>query len=226
MRVFRTIIPIVILFLACLNAAGQTRVRFNPEYCTQDIRLEYGRLFALDGKGWDAPLVQGFYTRQFWRKASWRVGGEFALGVHEYTFRTGIPMGLVYSPGTVPLEERLAYAAGESVFDAVAASVQGAPAAIGAILMGNLLRALFRRTEFHIGITPGFFGQKYDYAGPTGGPFFLTADAGIVLSIPIWRFCLSASGTYHFSITNNLYYATGCFARNYLSVTGSLAYRF
>ena len=62
----------------------------------------------------------------------------------------------------------------------------------------NVLNIFLRRTEFFAGVTPGYMpGLEAKHR------FSLAADAGMTLSIPLWRFSLDITPAAHYLITDN-----------------------
>lgn len=212
-----------ILVCVLLPLAGQAQVksRFNPDFSTQDIRLEVGSLIAPNGGTGDAYLLKGFYTTQFWKQLACRLGGQLSVG--DLGGGIGFPCGVAFRPGVVSWEQSLISAAEMAIFDSVRLGYRGAPEAIGHNVFMRFLLSLFRRSEYHVGLTPAvFLDQDLDMDVPSKVHFLLTADTGIVLSIPIWRLCLNVSPTYHFALIN-----TGTDpARHLFSITGGVSYLF
>lgn len=214
---------ITLLLTAGFVARGQEQVqfRFNPEYSIQDIRLEVGSLKSINGGSGDAYLLRGYYTRQFWKQLAYRVGGQLSLG--DLGDGVGFPCSLAIRPGVVSWKQSIATATEITVYNSVWLELNGTPESFGRNVFWTFLLSLFRRTEYHVGLTPGVFTNLYpDRDVPSRTYFRLTADAGIVLSIPIWRLCLNVSPTYHFALIN-----TGTDpARHLFSITGGVSYLF
>ena len=213
---------IILLLAAGFVARGQEQVkfRFNPEYSMQDIRLEAGVFYAIK-EGTRNTVVRGYYTHQFWNQLAYRVGGQLLLG--DLGSGIGIPCGVALRPGVLSMKQSVAAAAEMAIFDSVWYGYHGAPEAIGHNVFMRFLMALFRRTEYHVGLTPTIFASQILEPGAhSRNSFLLTADAGFVLSIPIWRLCLNVSPTYHFALINT---ATDP-ARHLFSITGGVSYLF
>lgn len=170
---------------------------------TRNIRLEAG-LYGGTKIDDYAGILQLTYTKNFWGPLAWRTGvlatGE-GLGYQGYA---GVPLSLSYCPGTMSLQDRLTWAAEASIIDLIVDCITGNTDQIGADLFGNLLFVLFSRTEFFVGVTPGYWiGRKADFN--LGHPrFSLTADAGMVLSIPLGRLSFDITPTYHYSFGKNI----------------------
>ena len=65
-------------------------------------------------------------------------------------------------------------------------------------VVANVLNIFLRRTEFFAGVTPGYMpGLEPDHR------FSLAADAGMTLSIPLWRFSLDMTPAAHYLVTKN-----------------------
>lgn len=194
------------------------RVRFNPDYSFRDVRVGYGRLFMMEGGKWDASLVEGHYTAMFWQHLAYRVGAQFSPDLPGYGSLIGLPAALVYRPGTMSMQESLIYAAERSIYDAAWSGIYwGSLDGVGGSVLLNFLTALFRRTEYFVGLTPAYLG---------GNRFLLTLDAGLVLTIPIGRIGLNVSPTYHRTLTRSFFDDQGNPCRNLFSITGGISYLF
>jgi hypothetical protein len=91
-------------------------------------------------------------------------------------------------------------------------------------VVANFLFIVFRRFEGFVGVTPGYVFGNHSTPGTTlygasdgeqtvsaiyeegirlNRRFTLTADAGLTLSVPLWRFSLDVTPAFHYLITNN-----------------------
>ena len=198
-------------------AGAQERVRFNPDFSVRDIRAEYGIWTGLSR--YTEPtyrMAQATYTRRFWGPFAVRAGGlaywrrtvvshETADGIQGGSYSggfdgfIGLPIGLSIRTRTASTGEALTNAVVYSTMDAIDYSVfgRGSYDGLGGAIIWNFLRALFRRSEFTLGVTPGL------YAGNRQIGFGLTGDLGAVLAIPIWRFSLNITPALHYAFVPN-----------------------
>lgn len=172
-------------------------------FYTKNLRMEAG---IYGGSGVDnyAGMLQLTRTYNFWGPLAYRTG-VLAIGSGlAYDGYLGVPLSLSYCPGTTSLRDRLIWAAEESIVDIIIDVITGNTDKIGEDIAANLIAVLFARTEFFVGVTPGYWlGQKSDFN--YGHPrFSLTADAGMVLSIPLGRLSFDITPTYHYSFGKNL----------------------
>lgn len=224
------LLPILLLLAAAVDGQSQEikPYRFNPDYSFRDIRAGYGTWKMLDGNRGDMPLFEMHYTSLFWGNFAYRVGGQFSPGMSGYNCFIGAPVAVVFRPGTRSLRESLEHAAGASIYGAARTGVyQGNLEGVGRSILATFIAALFRRTEYFVGLTPAYLGiDRNEVTDLPRSSFMLTADAGIVFSIPIWRICLNISPTYHFAFTRNFYFDENRAGRNCFSFTGGLTYLF
>jgi len=202
--------------------------KFNSELALTDIRFDIGILgsTAKDG-GMAASLLQFTYSRKFWNRVVWRAGAQFASDACGYENLVGVPIGIGYRTGTLTFEEAATYAATGAVVDVVWDGLSGHPEQIGEDILANLLLLLFRRCEFYVGLTPGYYlgPASTDEAVDPLRRFSLTGDIGAVLSIPIWRFTVNLTPAYHYAFTKNYTY-NGKAERHLFSATLGLGYMF
>ena len=213
------LVLLALLFTGALRAQVQ-QVKFNPTYSIQDIRAEYGRIFQSAGYNWSAPYMQVAFTRQFWGPLAYKLGGQLILGREDmdgFNYMFGVPVALAYRPGSRSFASSVSSAAGMSIFDAVWYGMVGRPENIGRSILLNFVMALFRRSEYFVGLTPGYY---------PGGHFVLTADAGLTLSIPIWRLGLNITPTYHYAIKPFTFEENDTPIRSLFSITGGITYLF
>ena len=205
------------------------RARFNANNSVTDIRLDAGAYFgtgigrSLEG----APLVSFTYQHFFFGRLAYRAGLQYAHEAAGYGFLAAAPVGIAFRPGTISMGQSLTRAAEMSVYDVVRDGYYGRTDRMGSDILANLLLALFRRTEYFITLSPGMFGGDFldssEYL--PGNRFSLTADAGFVLCIPIWRIGINITPSYHYSITKNVFYNDRP-VRSFFSITGGLSYLF
>lgn len=217
---------IVVLGLS-LTAMGQTKQKFDPAYAVGDYRVEFGALFETR-EGGTAPMLNITRNHQLWGPIAWRAGVQFATSDIDNGHFLGLPLGIAYCPGTRTLAESLVNAAEASIVDVVVDGISGNSDRIWEDILVNFAIALFRRTEYYVGITPGWYGGPRDMelGYRDGSRFSTTLDAGIVLSLPIRRVALLITPAYHYSLTKNLVDEYGDPLRHFGSVTVGFSYLF
>lgn len=222
---------IVIISLALLLAGTASlkaqKAKFNPNYSIQDVSAEFGALTSVDNGNMDTIFLQMTYSRLFWRHFAFRTGIMAAPEPGGYEYLAGIPLGISYKTGTVSFEDAAAYALNGAINDAVWDGLFGRGDQIWNDLIGNLFFLLFRRWEFYIGVTPGMYlgAPSRNEGVDTFGRFSLWADAGAVLSIPIWRFSINLSPTFHYSFLDN-YSVDGIHPRSIMSFSAGISWLF
>ena len=204
-RLFTVFAGLLFAGAICANAQEEEKVRFNPDYSIQDIAVEYGRIASFNGGGMDSYYLQINYSRLFWRQFAFRTG---ALAVREpggYEWLAGVPLAVSYRPWTVSFEDAVAYSLRETLYDTVYDSLSGRTDQIGSDILFNLFWLLFRRAEFIVGVTPAYYLGRVSAASnvDTYGRFALIGEAGLKLSIPIWRFSLDITPKAHYSFLKN-----------------------
>ena len=217
---------LIVLFLIAfsLPLAAQAQDISEPDYYTKNLRFEAG-LYGGTGVDDFAGKLQLTRTNNFWGPFAYRTG-ILAMGNGlGYDGYVGVPLSLSYCPGTTSLRDRLIWAAEESIVDLIIDVITGNTDKIGEDIAANLIAVLFARTEFFVGVTPGYWlGEKasFNYGHPR---FSLTADAGMVLSIPLGRLSFDITPTYHYSFGKNLVTDDGP-QRHFFSVGLGLSWLF
>lgn len=217
----------IVLFLAGTASLQAQAGKFNPNYSIQDISAEFGVLTSVDDGNMDTIFLQMTYSRLFRRHFAFRTGIMAAPEPGGYEYLAGIPLGISYKTGTVSFEDAAAYALTGAVSDAVWDGLFGYGDQIWNDLIANLFFFLFRRWEFYIGVTPGLYlgATSMNEGVSTFGRFSLWADARAVLSIPIWRFSLNLSPTFHYSFLDN-YTTDGIPSRSIMSFSAGISWLF
>ena len=180
-----TLFSIALILFSLPPVAAQEKPEFNADLAWNTLRAEYGVGIpsgTVSNKRFG--LLSLSYTRRYSGRWGWRSGIQYAS-----------------------LEAPVDYYVGQRMRGSVVA---------------NFINIFLRRTEFFAGITPGYLLGDESYptdtygmttsAGPilmkTGlqldNRFSLTADAGITLSIPLWRFSLDITPAIHYVFTNNV----------------------
>lgn len=211
----------------CANAQEEQKVKFNPDYSIQDISAEFGHIASFNGGAMDSYYLQLTYSRLFWRQFAYRVG---AMAIQEpggFPWLAGVPLAVSYRPWTVSFEEAAAFALKETIFDTVYDGLSGRSDQIGSDILFNLFWLLFRRAEFIVGVTPGIYLGTASSASnvATYGRVALFGDAGLKLSIPIWRMSLDVTPMIHYSFLRNTE-LDGEPTRLMLSISGGISYLF
>ena len=222
----RIIIPSLLLISVLLPAAAQKKV-FRAEYSYRDYRLDAGLYATIGNESVSVPVFSFIYTENFWEGAAYKAGLQVAPGLLDYGTLAGVPVAIAWRPGVYPLKYSLINAAEDSVYDTVWNGIYGRTDEIVSDIAMNLLLSLIRRVEFYAGLTPGIFiGQYTGTDGTPGSRISLTADAGIVWSIPVWHLSPNITWAYHYAIIPNAYNVDGLPQRHFFSVSAGLGYLF
>ena len=226
---FLFISTLVFLLVGATSAQAQEvkKEKFNPNYSIQDVSAELGVLSSVDDGRMDTIFLQMTYSRLFWRHFAFRTGIMAAPEPGGFEYLAGIPLGISYKTGTVSFEDAASYALTGAISDAVWDGLFGHSDQIGGDILVNLLFMLFRRWEFYIGVTPGYYlGAPSKNEGvETYDRFSLWGDAGAILSIPIWRLSLNLSPTFHYSFMDN-YTINGVPTRSIVSFSAGISWLF
>lgn len=214
---------LVLLLAGGLPSRAQERVRFNPDYAVHDIRLEYGYITSLSNHAPAPGFWQLTSSRITWHRVAWQKGIQFVPRANGYDQFIGLPTGLAIRSRTVPFRESMADAVDDLLYDASWSLFWGD----SGFFLWDIIMAFVRRAEPYIGLTPGYYvgGRSLDSDVTPRARFSLTADAGVVMSIPIWRFSLNITPTFHYAFINNYYY-DGKATRWLLSVSGGIGFMF
>ena len=222
----RRFILAVALFLVSLLASAQQKPRFDPDHTYNTLRAELGVLIPFETTVADqSTLFSLTYTHRFSRHWGWRAGAQYApehTDIHDYV---GVPLATVYRSGTFSFRERTQGAIVNSVGDVVWDGVTGQGSnRMARDVVANFMFLVFRRFEGFVGVTPGYvFGNgpasetnlygasdgerivsaAYEESIQLNRRFMLTADAGMTLSIPLWRFSLDVTPAFHYLVTHN-----------------------
>ena len=214
------------LFLVSLAASAQQKPRFNPDYTFNTVRAEYGVLIPFETTIADQSTFCSLtYTHRFSKHWGWRAGAQYAPEHTDVSDYVGVPLAAVYRSGTYSFKERTQGAVVNSVGDVVWDGLTGQGSdKMARDVVANFLFIVFRRFEGFAGVTPGYVfgdtpGTETNLYGASDGErivssayeegiqlnrrFTLTADAGVTLSIPLWRFSLDVTPAFHYLITRN-----------------------
>jgi hypothetical protein len=189
----KRILVLVLLLAASLPVLAQKQP-FYPEDALREFQIEAGASKI------NAAFLQVNYTQLFYKRLAWRAGGQFVLNPDGYEYMLGVPLAIMYRSETATT--------GQALDNALTVSYDPDPYyyyerdnLAGSILL-SALAFLIRRIDVYAGITPGYYLGPADVAPELRpyGRFFLSADAGLSLSIPIWRFTLSATPSLHYAL--------------------------
>ena len=224
----RNILFSITLFLFLIpSVRAQEKLDFDPDLAWNTLRAEYGAVIpvgTVSNKSFGHFSLS--YTRRYSGRWGWRVGMQYASLETPVNNCIGLPFAAVYRFRTNSFDGRLQKALDDSVDDLSWNGGGDVPEyekrRMRNAVVDNLLFVFLRRTELFAGITPGYLlGQEShstkvygttSSAGPiwteTGfqlnNRFFLSADAGATLSIPIWRFSLDITTAAHYMFTKNV----------------------
>lgn len=219
----RSILSLTILLLISSFASAQEKVRFNPDRTWNTLRAEYGYLTPLDS---DLAFGDAFLSLSYTRRISghwcWRAGVQYQLENTSIQDGLGLPVSAVFRTKTYGFDGSLRSAAENSAAQVAWDGIVGyEPDQMARDVLTHFLFILFRRAEAFVGLTPGYvFGKEsvsrrsvVSYPPATASyrdegirinhRFFLTADAGFTLSIPLWRFSLDLTPSVHYLLANS-----------------------
>lgn len=196
----------LILALAAVSLSAGAQM-FTADQSTQDITVNYGFIFPVTKNAAEGTARQSIsinYTANFWRSIAFKVGVQ---GQQSNTYKAiaGLPVGIAYRPGVRSWDESIGRGVENAVANGLFEATAGQTSMMTESLVWSLAQVLFRRTEFFAGVTPGYCFGPYnpDSQLEEGGRFWLTADLGVVFSIPIWHLTLNVPIAYHYSIFHN-----------------------
>lgn len=191
------------LLLSALPIQAQENPGFNPDKAWNTLRAEYGAVIPMGTASKNSTGIYSLsYTRRYSGHWGWRGGVQYApLNTSAMNY-AGLPLAVVFRSSTASFDGRLQNAFDDSLEDASRnASVYQGDAygkeRTEKDVVANMLSVFLRRTEIFAGMTPGCVWGE-------GNQFSLTADAGITLSIPLWRFSLDFTPAFHYSFTHRV----------------------
>ena len=216
------LLSIAFVLMLVSPAAAQEKPDFDPDYAWNTIRAEYGVVIPAGSvpidSYWGASLS---YTRRYSGRWGWRTGVQYvSLDAPSFYQYYGLPFSAVYRLFTAPYGGRGRKAWVDSMDDASWRGGGDVPAyerqRMRNDVAANVLNIFLRRTEFFAGVTPGYMpGLEAKHR------FSLAADAGMTLSIPLWRFSLDITPAAHYLITDNFEGQRGLY-----SISGGLSFLF
>lgn len=231
----KKILLAILLSLTVTASLAQKPVRFRSEMSTRDWRFDVGPYLCMDD--FDSSVAWSvLYTRNFFGGLAFRTGVQYMDDIFGYNYNIGVPLALSYRPGTRSLASSLAGAVEMSVMDVMYDGLYGFSGDIWSDIVWDLALSLFRRTEYFVGVTPGVYGgtyrretadgMYYDPEGPDASSFSLTADAGMVLCIPIRHIGINITPAFHYALTKNAYTEDYNPVRIFGSLSVGLSYMF
>ena len=219
---------VALVALAAGAAAQERDGVFRAEYSTKDISAAVG--FNIPIKNGDEQksfkYISLGYTSNFWRNFAWKGGFRLSEASAYDGGVAGLQLGLAWRPGIRSWEQSVAVGLESGISEAVFDGINGRTERIKDDLISSAIAMLFRRTEFYLGVTPGYcLGQ---YSGPEGGDqrFALYGDVGLVFSFPIWHISLNIPVAYHYNFLHNDYYGSGNQIYHYFSIGIGLGWLF
>lgn len=194
----KRILVLVLLLAASLPVLAQKQP-FYPEDALREFQIEAGASKI------NAAFLQVNYTQLFYKRLAWRAGAQIAANSQGYEYLIGAPVAFVLRSEMATTDQAIDNAftmAASPVYDPYSYREVDLERSLAQSVAGAILGFLIRRIDVYAGVTPGY------YLGPASverelrpyGRFFLSADAGLSLSIPIWRFTLSATPSLHYAL--------------------------
>lgn len=222
----RIVVIILLMVAGVLPAAAQKQV-FRAENSYRDYRLDVGLYGSIDNESVSSPVFSLVYTENFWQGAAYKLGLQVAPGLMDYGSLVGVPVAIAWRPGVYPIEYSLLNAAEDSIYDTVWNGLYGRTDEIVSDIAMNFLLSMIRRVEFYAGLTPGLMLGPYSGVdGTSGSRLSLTADAGVVMSLPVWHISLNLTPAYHYAIIPNAYTEDGHAMHHFLTFSIGLGYLF
>ena len=209
-------VSFAVFCLSVLPLRAQVQAGYDlPE---NSIRVEYGILTpmgTISNTNYKFTLLS--FTHRFSGNRGFRTGVQYGpenTGVRTYV---GMPLAFLYRVQTSSYEglftDNVRY---DEVWD------DSKTRQVRANAFSNFLLLIFQRAEAFAGITPGYlFGNATGATAVHGmatsdgksqlvttsillnDRFYLSADAGVVFIIPIWRLNIYVTPAFHYLFTNN-----------------------
>ena len=199
----KVIVSIASILLISNTLVAEEESGFYPDYAWNTIRAEYGALIPVGNvPNKSFGLFSMSYTRRYSGRWGWRTGVQYASLGEPAGQYFGLPFSVVYRLFTstyggrgkkawVDSMDSMSWNGGGDIPGYEKQRMRNEVAA-------NVLNVFLRRTEFFAGVTPGYLpGLEPDHR------FSLAVDAGMTLSIPIWRFSLDITPAAHYLMTKN-----------------------
>lgn len=195
----------MLLSFACIalsisSVDAQEKPGFDPDSAWNTIRAEYGALIPVGTTpNQRFGLCSVSYTRRYSGRWGWRTGLQYASLEAPFGKYFGLPLSAVYRFSTQSFDGRVQKAWDDSLDDLAWNGGGDVPdqkkGQMRNDVATNFLSVFLRRTEIFAGITPGYLQENR---------FTFAADAGVTLSIPLWRFSLDITPAVHYVISEDL----------------------
>ena len=144
-----------------------------------------------------------------------RTGVEFMPQNMHVDYYIGVPVAFSFRTRPYSFRESVAIGVESAAYGAVRDAYSGYGPTAGTIV-GDFLLGLFNRMELFAGLTPGYIAGTNDprhlsysvdrvteRTMEVRNRFSITADAGLSMSLRIWRFNLGFVPALHYYLTNN-----------------------
>lgn len=210
----RLLFFLLVILLVCNEAFAQRSTIYN-----QDIRFTAGARMPMadsDADGGEImSITYGNYNRSGF---GFRCGAEWMFSNVDIDDYLGMPLSVSWKRGKRTTVKESMLSGAENMAWGVASNYRYGSTPDAGTAFGSFLAGLFNGIEFFAGLTPGYvFGDSETshvltdgYAGEDieryyyiKNRFTLSADAGIGISVRIWRFDLSVIPAFHYFITDN-----------------------
>lgn len=204
---------VIVFALVALTGSAAFAQKAYKDY-NQDIRFTAGvRIPVEQSRANNGEVISLTYGRYNDKGFGVRGGVQWMFENMDINDYLGIPLSVCWSSGKRTFKESLENGVYNAAWGAFHDKLYYGTNPDAGSVLGSFFTGLFNRIEFFAGLTPGYiFGHsndqssvndKYTHYTYLNNRFSLTADAGICLSIPIWRFQLSVIPSFHYFITDN-----------------------
>ena len=206
------IVVIALCIWGCISVSAQDK----PQYY-QDIRFGVGVRGPLgSAPEWGSSEILSLsYAHYNLHGIGMRTGVEFMPQNMKVDSYFGVPVAFSIRTRPYSFKESLAIGVESAAYGAVRDVYSGYGPSASSVI-GDFLLGLFNRMEFFAGLTPGYIAGKNtpvrtSYSGNNTtvrtmvvqNRFSLTADAGLSMSLPIWRFNFGFVPAVHYYLTKN-----------------------
>ena len=210
---------LVVLAVISLTGGAAFAQKVLPE--TQDIQFTAGVRIPIDKYGGSASgeIMSLTYGRNLGKGFGARGGVQWMFENMDIEDYLGIPLSVSWSSGRRTFKQSLESGLENALYSSYHDKYYYNSDPDNGTVIGSFFTGLFNRFEFFAGLTPGYiFGPKETSHGESssGGSgmttehysyiknrLCLTADAGLGLSLNVWRFKLSIIPSFHYYITDN-----------------------
>lgn len=204
---------VIVFALAALTGSAAFAQKAYKDY-NQDIRFTAGvRIPVEQSRANNGEVISLTYGRYNDKGFGVRGGVQWMFENMDINDYLGVPLSVCWSSGKRTFKESLENGVYNAAWGAFHDKLYYGTNPDAGSVLGGFFTGLFNRIEFFAGLTPGYiFGHSNDQSSVNdknthytylNNRFSLTADAGLCLSIPIWRFQLSVIPSFHYFITDN-----------------------